>query len=94
MMWSSGSGGWWLFALPLMILCMVMMMRMMGHGHGSHGARTGESPAQRPGGAEGDAERILAERLARGEIDIEEYERRLEALRPTGEHDRTKEVSP
>lgn len=62
MMWSNGSGGWWLFALPLMIVCVVMMMRMMGHGHGSH---TGESHAHRAGGPE----RILAERLARGEID-------------------------
>ena len=90
MMWSSGSGSWWLFALPLMILCMVMMMRMMGHGHGSHGAHTGESRARRPSGAE----RILAERLARGEIDTEEYARRLDALRPAGERDRTSEVSP
>ena len=84
-MWSDGSGGWWLLALPLMFVCMVMMMRMMGHGHGSHGAHTGESRADRVGGPE----RILAERLARGEIDIEEYELRLAALRPASEPDRT-----
>ena len=83
-MWSDGSGGWWLFALPLMIVCMVMMMRMMAHGHG-HGAHTGEPGVHRVG----PAERILAERLARGEIDTEEYERRLAALRAVGEHDRT-----
>jgi putative membrane protein len=82
MIWSNGSGGWWLLALPLMIVCMVMMMRMMGHGHG---AQTGGSHAHRAGGPE----RILAERLARGEIDTEEYQGRLDALRATSERDRT-----
>ena len=81
MMWSEGSGGWWLLAVPLMAICMFMMMRMMGHGHGSHSAHSGEPPAARSGGPE----RILAERLARGEIDIEEYERRLAALRSTSD---------
>jgi len=77
MMWSGGSWGWLWLALPLMIICMVMMVRMMSHGHGSHGTHTGEAPTHRPGGAE----RILAERLAGGEIDTEEYERRLAVLR-------------
>jgi putative membrane protein len=85
MMRSNGSVSWWLFALPLVIVCMVMMMRMMGHGHGSHGAHTGESHSHRAGGPE----RILAERLARGEIDTEEYKRRLAALRATSDVDRT-----
>jgi putative membrane protein len=70
-----------------MILCMVMMGRMMGHGHGhgSHGTHGGGASGQGSGGAE----RILAERLARGEIDIEEYERRLAVLQRTSEGDRT-----
>jgi putative membrane protein len=64
--------------------CMAMMMwMMMSHGHGSHGSHTGESHGP------GRAERILAERLARGEIDIEEYERRLAELRRTSELHRT-----
>jgi putative membrane protein len=56
----------------------------MSHGSGSHGSHTGGSRGLRPGGAE----RILAERLARGEIDIEEYERRLAVLERTSDVDR------
>ncbi|WP_305706282.1 SHOCT domain-containing protein [Nocardioides sp.] len=37
-----------------------------------------------PGGSTGSAERILAERLARGDIDPEEYRSRLEALSTSG----------
>lgn len=36
------------------------------------------------GGATGSAEQILAERLARGEIEVEEYRTRLEALTMRG----------
>lgn len=93
MMWS-GDGSWGVaaVALPFMILC-IAMMRMMGHGHGSHGhgehnTRVGESAPQRSGGPE----RILAERLARGEIDIDEYDHRLAALRWVSEPDPTEEV--
>ena len=78
-----GSWGWWGPGVFFMILCMVMMVSMMSHGHGSHGSHTDESHG--PGGAK----RILADRLARGEIDIEEYERRLAGLQRTSELDRT-----
>ena len=57
MMW------WWPFGAVFMIVCMVMMFRMMG-GHGMSGSRRYESERERP-----DAERILANRLASGEID-------------------------
>jgi putative membrane protein len=74
----SGSWGWWGPGVIFMVFCMGMMMwMMMSHGHGSHGSHTGESP--RPRGAE----HILAERLARGEIDIEEYQRLLAELQQT-----------
>ena len=36
-----------------------------------------------PGMPEADAERVLADRLARGEIETEEYEQRLRTLRAT-----------
>lgn len=85
MMWGDGSGGWWGPGVIFMIFGTVMMVRMMSHGHGahrSHGSHTGESHG--PGGAE----RILAERLTRGEIDIEQYERRRAALQQASELDR------
>ena len=91
-MWNGGGAVWWPFAAVLMIVCMVMMMRMMGHGHGhghghgSNGVHSGEGESHRPRGG---AERILAERLARGEIDIDEYERRLAALQATKNLGRT-----
>lgn len=81
MMWN-GSWFWLGPCLLLMVACMVVMMRMMGHGsHGMHGAPPA-APGERRGG---DAERILADRLARGDIDIEQYERRLETLQRTRE---------
>ena len=70
-MWGWGAGWWWLVGVGFMVLCMVIMGRMMGGmGHGGHGRSD-------------DPERMLADRLARGEIDVEEYERLLEALRRT-----------
>ena len=83
MMWGDGSWGWWGPGVIFMIFCMVMMVWMMSHGHGSHGSHTRESHG--PGGAE----RILAERLARGEIDIEEYQRRLAAVQRSSKLDQT-----
>ena len=86
MMWNGdGSWVWWGPGLLFMTICVVMMVRMMSHGHGSHGSHTAESHEHRPDRAT----RILAERLARGEIDTEEYERRLAALRGISEFDRT-----
>lgn len=80
----SGSWGWWGPGVFFMIFCMGMMMwMMMSHGHGSHGSQTGE-----PHGPDG-AEHILAERLARGEIDTEEYERRLAVIQRSRETERT-----
>ena len=79
MMWNDGSWGWWwLPGLFIFVICMVMMARMMSHsGHRGPSSATGER-----GGADRSqgADRILADRLARGEIDIEEYERRLAVL--------------
>ena len=71
MIWST-AGWWWGGCALMMVIMMVMMIPMMGRGHGHHGHGWSDDP-----------ERTLADRLARGEIDTEEYERRLEALQRT-----------
>jgi putative membrane protein len=80
---------WWPLAIVFMILCMWMMARMMmGHGmmsRGMFGSRSEESEQSGPEAAE----RILADRLARGDIDVEEYERRRAALKPTSKSPQT-----
>ena len=68
-----------------MVFCMVMMVRMMtGMGHSGHGGDWGRSGHA----GEDDPERTLAHRLAKGDIDVEEYGRLLEALR-RGDRSRT-----
>jgi uncharacterized membrane protein len=83
MMWGNhgfwGSGwGWPVFAIMAvaMIGCMVMMGRMM--------MRHGTSPSTRETSnrAEETSEQILERRLASGEIDVEEFRRLRDALRP------------
>lgn len=79
MMWGSG---WWILGAVFMVFCIVMMSRMMSHGAAGHGdhAHGGTGRGDRADGGP-DAERTLANRLARGEIDVEEYERLLETIR-------------
>ena len=91
-MMGDGSWMWWGPGIFFMILCMVLMMSMMGS-HGSHGSGgSGSSHGDESNGhASAGPERILAERLARGEIDVDEYERRLRVLKQSSELDRTKE---
>lgn len=78
-MWGWGPGRWVVGAV-FMIFCMVMMARMMGgmmgHGHSGHSSHGGRD----------DPERTLADRLAKGEIDAEEYERLLEILHDNADH--------
>jgi uncharacterized membrane protein len=87
MMWG---GGWWIAGLimaAVMVGCMWMMGRMMiGHTSSSNGASERQN-ADTP-------EHILANRLASGEIDVEEYERRRDALRRTRGSNRTSSESP
>jgi len=84
MMWGDGYGIWWMwipgFLLALLILggiafIVVLAVRMTGSQH-THG--TGGDPA-RPAPGEA-ARRILEDRLARGEISVEEYRERVRAL--------------
>ena len=65
-------GGWWMLGAVVMIACMIWMgSMMMGHGRGDHGS----SDRSRS-----DANDILAERFARGEISEEEFEQRKRVL--------------
>jgi putative membrane protein len=60
----------------LLVAAAVVLARYLGGGAGAAG-RFARAPGDAP-------EQILARRLARGEIDEEEYERRLSALHTTG----------
>lgn len=73
-------GGWLVMSLVMLLFLAVVAVGMYliwrtaagtGPAPGSAGSRAPERPAQE----------ILAERLARGEIDPEEYRTRLSALR-------------
>jgi putative membrane protein len=61
----------------LLIVALVAVVRYVGRGHQEG------SPPQPPaaGSQPPSAERLLAERFARGEIDADEYRQRLEILR-------------
>lgn len=75
-MWNGGWGGWILTAVvlvvffALLITAVVVAVRYLGGGGGHRGS------AQARG-----AEDVLAERFARGEIDDEEYRKRVTLLR-------------
>lgn len=72
--------GWWWVCGAFMVVCMAMML-MMSHGSRRFPRfRVGEPHDQSRG-----PERTLADRLARGEVDIDEYERRLAALHETSD---------
>jgi putative membrane protein len=64
----------WMFALSGVVLLVLILIAGLAF-----------SQFQRPGAGDHasrpDAERTLADRLARGEIEVEEYEQRLRALR-------------
>jgi putative membrane protein len=71
-----GSRWGWIVMMVLMVVLVavvvVVVVRLMT-----------QTPAAAPppGGASRSAEDLLADRLARGEIDVDEYRRRLDALR-------------
>lgn len=78
-----GWGGWLLMSLTMLaFLALVawgvfLVWRSTAHPH-SAASPEHRSPARQA------PEEILAERLARGEIDADEYHARLDALRSTG----------
>jgi putative membrane protein len=86
MMWDwNGWGWWWWILMPLMMVgfwgvVAWVVVTALRNDRGTRGVPPGRetgSPA-----AKGEpAERILAERFARGEIDADEYRRSLDVLR-------------
>ena len=87
MMWwgidGSWGHGWWWWPVA-MIICMLLMSRMMKRG-GSHTHRSQHRRLDV-------SERLLADRLAKGEIDVTEYERLRDALQGTLEELHAEEV--
>jgi len=78
MYWGNGMGGWSMLLMSvsgllfwvLIIAGVVMLVRHVGSG-----GQGGSAPAQAP-----TPQQVLADRFARGEINDEEYTRRLQVL--------------
>jgi putative membrane protein len=89
MMWYDGGWGWggWFFMAVFMVLFwalviagIVALVRYLTGSH--HGHQSGPlSSSGEPGWGGRRAEDLVAERFARGEIDEDEYKRRLALLR-------------
>ncbi|MEV6165671.1 SHOCT domain-containing protein [Streptomyces sp. NPDC052052] len=89
MIWYNGGWGWggWFFMTMFMVLFwalviagIVALVRYLSTSH--HDRRPGQSPSSgEPRWGSSRAEDLLAERFARGEIDEDEYRRRLALLR-------------
>ena len=78
--------GWLIVMVPMMLLMMGGMMWMMMRGMGGGSS----APTESPGSTESPVE-ILERRFAEGEISVEEYRTRREALvngtdEPNGDH--------
>ena len=80
--WNDGAGWWWLFMLLMMIVfwggLAWVIVTLVRRGPAPRAPHEPGRPA---------AEDILRERFARGEIDLDDYNQRLEVLRRTP-HDR------
>ena len=78
-MWSNmGSMGWWMWWMPfawiLGLAVLILLVWMIARAAGGF-------PGGGLGRAEDSPEQILKRRYARGEVDREEYERRLSDIR-------------
>ncbi|MFB7329464.1 SHOCT domain-containing protein [Streptomyces sp. NPDC056190] len=88
MMWYDGWGwgGWFVMAIfmvlfwVLVIAGVVVLVRFLMGGHHGHQGSPAPSSGE-PGWGGRRAEDLLAERFARGDIDEDEYKRRLTLLR-------------
>ena len=87
--WHGGYHDGWAWVVPgvmmlllglLLVALLVLVWRTLSRGGPSGPPQWGSGPTRSAGPTAG-AEQILSERLARGEIDVEEYRLRLAALR-------------
>lgn len=77
--WGWGSGGWILMTVLMMLFwAAVITAVVLAIGHLAGPRHTSAHP---PGPGPARAEDLLAERFARGEIDEDEYRRRMTLLR-------------
>ncbi|MFE0376714.1 SHOCT domain-containing protein [Streptomyces inhibens] len=82
-----GWGGWYVMAVGmalfwgLIIVGVVALVRYLTSSHHSHPSGPQPPSSGESGRGSRRAEDVLAERFARGEIDEDEYQRRLKLLR-------------
>jgi putative membrane protein len=83
--WNDGWGGAWAW-LAMMVMMVAfwggivfVVVMLMRHGNQATGRQAAET--MQPPAATSAPREILAERLARGEIELDDYRQRLEALR-------------
>ena len=88
--YGTGMGGWGyaLMTVSLVLLCGLVIVDIVALVRSAaHGRRDAGEPAEPPGLSvpprPSDPEQFLATRFARGEIDEDEYQRRLAVLRGT-----------
>ncbi len=83
-----GNGSWWWFMMMIMMVAFWGGLIWIGVTlvKRSHATPQLHTPAATPAPLRASAQEILAERLARGEIEPDDYRQRLDALRqpPTG----------
>ena len=78
MMWNSYGGGW---GMAIMFFSnLIFLALLIGGGYLVYRAVRGDTGTARPEARPDRAEQLLGERYARGEIDEDEYHRRLDVL--------------
>ena len=90
--------GWWFVMIPVMVLFMGGMMWMMRRGMGGSSSSDSSAPGDRFVSRDSPME-ALERHLAEGEISIEEYRARREALvdgtaQPSGDYDEERLAAP
>jgi putative membrane protein len=83
-------GGFWFFLIPLFWILLIVALFAIFGARRRHWMRAGYGPhgygwhAWQHSQAAGNAESVLAQRYANGDIDEKEYRARLEVLRSSG----------